>query len=160
MTDSTPVTRTLDENNIPYRFFQHPGEVRSLEQAAIERGHRQEQIVRSILFRISKGDYVMVLMAGPNQISWTKLRKYLGKSRVTMASREEVLQVTGYPLGAVSPIGLPSPLRILVDKSVLEEDEISLGSGVRNTTVIMNREDLMQFLGDVEISDFCKCNDE
>ena len=160
MTNSTPVTHTLDENNIPYRFFQHPGEVRSLEQAASERGHRQEQIVRSILFRISKGDYVMVLMAGPKQISWTKLRKYLGVSRVTMASREEVLDVTGYPLGAVSPIGLPSPLRILVDKSVLEEDEISLGSGVRNTTVIMNREDLMQLLGDVEISDFCKCDDE
>ena len=152
----TPVTQALDNINIPYRIFQHPGVVHSLEQAADERNQQPEQVIRSIVFRISKGNYVMVLMAGPQQISWTALRQYIGRSRLTMAQREEVLQVTGYELGAVAPFGLPQPMRILADESVFVPDEVSIGSGVRGTTIIMKSKDLRQALGDVEIVQFDK----
>lgn len=150
----TPVTRALDEKGIDYRFFVHPGPVRSLEQAARERGHRPEQVVRSLLFRLGEAEFVMVLVAGPGQISWPDLRKYLDQSRMTMAAPEEVLEVTGYPVGAVSPFGLPRPVRILVDRSVLEEEEVSIGSGVRHTTVILKSRDLVRALGSVEIGSF------
>ena len=154
MSDSTPVTSALDEKGISYRFFRHPGQVRSLEQAARERGQRPEQIVRSIVFRLSEEEFVMVLMAGPRQISWPALRSYLGHSRMTMASKEEVQEVTGYELGAVSPFGLPEPMRVLVDESVLEQAEVSIGSGVRNATVILKSADLMKALGEVEVGSF------
>jgi len=157
LSDSTPVTRALDALNIPYRFFRHPGPVRSLEQAAEERGQRPGQIVRSIVFRLSKDDFILVLIAGPEQISWSKLRAYLGVSRISMASEDEVIEATGYPLGAVSPFGTPSPMRLLVDRNVLDEDELSIGSGVRYTTVILSKDDLLRALGDVEVGDFCKC---
>jgi prolyl-tRNA editing enzyme YbaK/EbsC (Cys-tRNA(Pro) deacylase) len=62
--------------------------------------------------------------------------------------------VTGYPLGAVSPFGTRQPLRVLMDKGILEDEEISVGSGVRYTTVIMKREDFMHALGEVEVGDF------
>ena len=78
----TPVTRALDEKGIDYRFFVHPGPIRSLEQAARERGHRPEQVVRSILFRLGEAEFVMVLVAGPGQISWPDLRKYLDLSLI------------------------------------------------------------------------------
>ena len=156
MLESTPVTRALDAQGIPYQFFQHPGQVKSLEQAAEERGQRPEQIIRSILFRITRDEFVMVLMAGAQQIAWQKLRRYLGESRITMASQSEVLDVTGYPLGAVAPLGLERPLRVLVDNSIVQEDEISIGSGVRNTTVILRSQDLLKALGDVEIGSFCE----
>lgn len=154
--ESTPVTRALDAKGIRYQFFRHSGPVHSLEQAAEERGQQPEQVVRSILFRLSKDEFVMVLIAGPQQISWQKLRRYLDESRITMASQSEVLSVTGYPLGAVSPLGLIEPVRILVDESVLQEGEISLGSGIRNTTIILYSQDLLKALGDVEIGSFCE----
>jgi Cys-tRNA(Pro)/Cys-tRNA(Cys) deacylase len=155
-TESTPVTRELDERGIPYRFFRHAGPVNSVEQAAEERGLSLGQIVRSILFRTAPDEFLMVLIAGVDQISWPALRKYLGQSRLTLATEDEVLRVTGYRLGAVSPFGLPAPLRILVDPSVFLPDEISIGSGVKNTTVILKREDLHAALGNVEIGDFRK----
>ena len=68
-----------------------------------------------------------------------------------MASEAEVLEVTGYPIGAVSPFGTVRSLRVLVDPSVFDEEEISLGSGVRGTTVILKSDDLKRALGDVEI---------
>src|SRR5689334_9228520 len=111
-TIETPVTRALDTLQIPYRVFQHPGPVESLEQAALERGQEPDQVIRSIVFRITADEYVMVLMAGAQQISWQALRKYLGVSRVTMATADELRETTGYEIGAVGPFGLPKPMRI------------------------------------------------
>ena len=147
----TPVTKALDAMDIPYRFFQHEGPVRSLEQAAAERGQQPEQIIRSILFRLAKDDYVMVLVAGPDQISWTALRQYLGQSRLTMAHKDAVEKITGYKIGSVSPFGLPQPMRILADESIFTPEEISIGSGVRGTTVIMKTAVLRQALGAIEV---------
>jgi len=151
MENQPPVSLALDKLGIAHSVFHHPGQVTSLEQAAQERHQRLGQVVRSILFRLSEGEYVMVLVAGPKQISWKALRKYLGQSRITMASEEEVLTVTGYRIGTVSPFGLPNPIRILIDESVMEEDEISIGSGMRGIAVIMKSADLRHALNDAEI---------
>jgi Cys-tRNA(Pro) deacylase len=141
----------LKKRRIPHQVFTHPGPVKSLEQAARERGQRPEQVVRSILFRTGEDAYLMALVAGPGRISWKALRTYLGQSRLTMASEAEVLEVTGYPIGAVSPFGVRRRLRVLVDPEVWSEEEISIGSGVRGTTIIMKREDLRRALGEFEV---------
>ena len=154
MTDTPPVAHYLAAHGIPHRVFHHPGPVHSLEQAAQERGQQPNQVVRSILFRLTEGAYAMVLMAGPSQVDWRALRRFVGQSRLTMASEEEVLTVTGYPIGAVAPFGVPQPLRVLVDESVLAQQEISIGSGVRGATVIMQVVDLMRALGAVEVGRF------
>ncbi len=154
MTPTTPVAHYLSTIQIPHRIFQHAAPVHSLAQAAQERGQQPAQIVRSILFRLAEGEYAMVLMAGPSQIDWRALRRFLGQSRLTTASEEEVLTVTGYPIGAVSPFGVTHPLRVLVDESVLAQEEVSIGSGVRGTTVILQVNDLMRALGAVAIGRF------
>ncbi|MBI4787838.1 MAG: YbaK/EbsC family protein [Chloroflexi bacterium] len=154
MEDSTPVTRALAGLNIPHRLFRHPGPVHSVEQAARERGQEPEQVVRSIVFRLAQDNFAMVLIAGTLQVSWPALRSFLGQSRLTMASEDQVLSTTGYPVGAVSPFGLPAPMRILVDQSVLLHAETSIGSGERYATVILRTEDLLKALGPVEIGAF------
>jgi Cys-tRNA(Pro) deacylase len=156
MSKLPPAAQALDEMNIPYRLFRHPGPVHSLEQAARERNQQPEQIVRSIVFRVAQDDFVMVLVAGNRQVSWAVLRKYLGQSRLTMATEEQVLRVTGAERGGVSPFGLPKPVRILADESVFVPAEISLGSGVRGTTVIMSSSDLKRALGDIPVGHFAE----
>jgi Cys-tRNA(Pro) deacylase len=151
MTKKPPVSLALEKLGIPHHVFTHPGPVNSLEQAARERGQRPEQVVRSILFRLGEDQYLMALVAGPAQISWKALRAYLGQSRLTMANEAEVLRVTGYPIGAVSPFGTLRKLRLLVDPGVFAEEEISIGSGVRGTTVILKSADLRRALGELEV---------
>ena len=64
MAKSTPVTRALDELGIPYQIHTHERPLRSLEQAAEERGLEPDQIARSLLFRLEDGAFVLVLMPG------------------------------------------------------------------------------------------------
>ena len=150
MNDLPPVARALNELNVPYRLFVHAGRVHSLEQAARERHQLPDQVIRSIVFRVGQEEFLMVLIAGDRQISWPALRRYLGQSRLTLATEDEVRSATGYERGAVAPFGLPQPMRILIDESVFTHAEVSLGSGLRGTAVIMAAADLRRALGEVE----------
>jgi Cys-tRNA(Pro) deacylase len=154
MTEKPPASIALGKLNIPHQVFVHESPVNSLEQAAADRNQRPEQVVRSILFQIRPEEFLMVLMAGPAQIDWKKLRQYVKRSRVRMATEEEVLEVTGYRIGTVSPFGLKNAVKVLIDASVLKEEEISLGSGVRGTAIIMKSADLRQALAEAEIVSF------
>ncbi len=149
--DIPPASLELEKIGISHKVFRHSGEVTSLEQAARERAQKPEQVVRSILFRLAADDYILVLVAGAVQIPWKALRKHIGQSRLTLASEAEVLAATGYRVGTVSPFGLLRPIKILLDANVLNEEEISLGSGVPNTGIIMRSVDLKRALGEVEV---------
>jgi Cys-tRNA(Pro) deacylase len=149
--DKPPASLTLEQLGIPHRVFRHEKPLSSLEEAARERGQRPEQIVRSILFQVRAGEFVMVLMAGPSQVDWKKLRQQVKRSRIRMATEEEVLEVTGYRIGTVNPFGMKKQVRVLIDASVLQAEEISIGSGMRNVAIIMKSADLQKALGEVEI---------
>ena len=151
MTDQPPASIALEKLNIPHQVFRHETPVTSFEQAAFDRNQKPEKVVRSILFQIRPEEFLMVLVAGPSQVDWKKLRQLVKRSRVRMATEEEVLEVTGYRIGTVSPFGSKNQVRILIDSSVLKEEEISLGSGIRNTAIIMKSADLRRALEDSEI---------
>jgi Cys-tRNA(Pro) deacylase len=150
-TSKPPASLALDSLGVDHIIFHHEGTVSSFEQAARERGQRPAQVVRSILFQIQPEEFVMVLMAGPAQVDWKSLRKLVGRSRVRMATEQEVLEVTGYRVGTVTPFGLRRQVRILIDASVLREEEVSIGSGVRNMAIILKSADLRQALKTAEL---------
>src|SRR6266496_3602351 len=149
--EQPPASIALEKLNIPHQVFRHETPVTSFEQAASDRNQRPEQIVRSILFQIRPDEFLMVLMAGPAQIDWRTLRQLVKRSRIRMATEDEVLEVTGYRVGTVSPFGLKNPVQVLIDASVLKEEEISIGSGVRNMAIILKSENLRRALGEAEI---------
>jgi Cys-tRNA(Pro) deacylase len=151
MNETPPVSIALEKIGIPHQVFRHTNLVTSLEQAARERGQRPGQVVRSILFRIAEDEFVMVLVAGPAQVSWKALRRALGKSRISMATEDEVLAVTGYRIGAVGPFGTSRPLKVLIEAGVLSEEEISIGSGLRNTAIMLKSADLRRGLEDAKV---------
>lgn len=151
MTQQPPASIALENLDIPHRVFIHETPVTSFEQAAADRNQRPEQIVRSILFQVRPEEFLMVLMAGRAQVDWRKLRQLVKRSRIRMATEDEVLEVTGYRVGTVSPFGLKNQVRVLIDASVLKEEQISIGSGVRNMAIILKSVELQRALGGVEV---------
>lgn len=141
-----PAAQYLQNIGADFRLFVHNQEIHSLEEAAAQRGQTPEQVVRSILFRLSEHEYVMVLAAGPSQIDWKDLRRQLGVSRMTMASPEEVVQITGALPGTVSPFGLLQPVRIFIDTDIFKQAEVSFGSGERGKAILLHSTQLLTLL--------------
>lgn len=156
MTEPIPVSVALTKLNIPHHVFIHQGQVRSIEQAAAERNQEVSQVVRSILFRLNQGEHAMVLIAGKQQISWKALRQHFGMSRLTMASPEEVFEVTGHQIGTVSPFGLKTPVPILADQNVFTQTAVSLGSGKAGVAIMMLTKDLKNALDGIVIGQFAQ----
>lgn len=136
--------RFLEQQKVPFRLFHHDRPVESLEDAAVQRGQSPEQVIRSILFRLSEQRYFMVLTPGPNQIPWKALRAYWKQSRLTLASHEEVLQVTGCEPGTVNPFGLDAEIPVLIENCIFTLSEISLGSGKRGTAILIQPQDVLR----------------
>jgi Cys-tRNA(Pro)/Cys-tRNA(Cys) deacylase len=153
MTKEPPASTALTRLGIKHRVFRHAAAVTTLEQAAEERGQSPQQVVRSIVFRLAEDEFIMVLVAGRGQISWKKLRQHTGRTRLTMARPEDVLRVTGFKIGTVSPFGLRQPLPILIDRRVLDEKTISIGSGDPSVGLIPPSSALRSACPNAEIAD-------
>jgi Cys-tRNA(Pro) deacylase len=149
-----PAVERLAQLGIPFRVFQHERPPQSLEQAAAERDQKPEQIIRSLLFRVTADTYLMVLMPGPGQVPWKSLRRHMQVSRLTMATEEEVYQVTGCRPGTVNPFSMRQPVKVLVERTILQLPEVSFGSCERGTAILITPENLLRVLDDYEIVDF------
>ena len=57
------------------------------------------------------------------------VRPLLGVKKASFASPEETLELTGMPIGGVTPFGLPPELPVYVDERVMALGEVIVGGG-------------------------------
>ena len=62
-------------------------------------------------------------------------RKRLGARRVSFASAEETMVMTGMELGGVTALALPAELELWVDRAVLDAPYVILGAGTRSAKI-------------------------
>ena len=74
-------------------------------------------IVKSLLFK-TENSYTLCLVAGDKRASLNRIKKALKIKDASMASAEDVKNITGYTIGGVSPIGHLKKIEILIDKSL------------------------------------------
>jgi Cys-tRNA(Pro)/Cys-tRNA(Cys) deacylase len=160
-TIETPVFEVLQKQTIPYELIDIPlsddrKPIRDLEAWLIDKQLDPSAIVRSILFRDENGQFILLAVAGAGHADWALLRKHLGARKLRMAEYNEVEEATGYRVGAVPPIGLPKHLRILVDVSVRNYDEVVIGSGVLGYAIKLKSLALQSLLIDCQFGQFIK----
>ncbi len=80
------------------------------------------------------------------------VRKRLAARRVSFASAEETLRLSGMVLGGVTPVALPQGLPLWVDARVMQADYLILGAGVRDAKIKVSPE-LFRALAQAEIVD-------
>lgn len=117
----------------------------SVEESARLQGIDVASLLKSLIVRRGEGDYLFVLMPGPRQISWQKLRRVLGVSRLTMPSAEEAKEVTGYERGAITPLGAAKRLPVFADAST-PEGLVAIGGGAHGVNVHLESADLLSYL--------------
>ena len=63
-----------------------------------------------------------------------------------MIAVKDLLGLTGYIRGGVSPIGMKKKFPTWVDESALEHDKITVSSGTRGAQLLLDRAKLLQFI--------------
>ena len=90
---------------------------RTADDAASSLGCEVGAIVKSLLFK-TENSFTLCLVAGDKRASLNSIKKLLKIKDASMASAEDVKNITGYTIGGVSPVGHLKKIEILIDKSL------------------------------------------
>ncbi len=115
-------------------------------------GAREEQILKSILFKDRAGRLVLVVACGTGRLDPGRLAAVAGLDRPRLADPVTVSNATGYPAGGVAPVGHVSPLRVLVDRHAAALDVAYGGGGAEELLLRIYPADIVR-LTDAEIVD-------
>ena len=88
-------------------------------------------IVKSLLFR-AENTFILCLVAGAKKGSLNKIKKITNIKDISMASADEVKDVTGFTIGGVSPIGHLKKINIYIDSSLERFDNLYAAAGHPN----------------------------
>ena len=104
---------------------------RTALEAASSLGCEVGAIVKSLLFKTGNS-FTLCLVAGDKRASLNRIKKALKIKDASMASAEDVKNITGYTIGGVSPIGHLKKIEILIDKSLSRFDLLFAAAGHPN----------------------------
>ena len=142
--DKEPVKRaekSLKEFNPNLNVITLNSSARTAQEAASSLGCKVGAIVKSLLFK-TNDTFTLNLVAGDRKASLNKIKKILKKKNVSMASAEDVKNITGYTIGGVSPVGHVNKIDILIDNSLDRFNDLYAAAGHPNCVFKISFKDL------------------
>ncbi|MCP1603326.1 MULTISPECIES: YbaK/EbsC family protein [Pseudomonas] len=101
--------------------------------AAEAHGVEPGRIAKTLSLRVGERT-VLVVARGDARLDNRKLKEALG-GKAKMLGAEEVVELTGHPVGGVCPFGLASPLPVYCDVSLRAFDEVLPAAGALHSAV-------------------------
>ena len=134
MLDKEPVKRVekfLKNFNPNLNVILLESSARTALEAASSLNCEVGAIVKSLLFK-TENTFTLCLVAGDKKVSLNKIKKMLNLKDVSMASAEEVKNITGFTIGGVSPVGHTNKINIYIDNSLERFEELYAAAGHPN----------------------------
>ena len=84
-----------------------------------------------------KTGVVFACIPGDHELDLKALAKISGNKRTELVALKEVLPLTGYIRGGVSPLGAKKPYPVFLDVTASNWEEISISAGQRGLQIIL-----------------------
>ena len=116
--------------------------------------HRVEpgQIAKTLSLKV-KDQVILIVAKGDARLDNKKLKDAFG-AKARMLSSDEVVTLTGHPVGGVCPFGLGSPLPVYCDVSLKQYSEVLPAAGAIHSAVRISPERMAQ-LTEADWVDVC-----
>lgn len=145
----TNAARLLDGLRIIYELKEYDVDENDLsaESVAAKVGLPAEQVFKTLVVRGDKSGVIMACIPGAAELDLKKLAAASGNKRAEMAPLKEVLPLTGYIRGGVSPIGAKKKYPVFLDESALQWSFLSVSAGIRGCQLLLAPAALIQATG-------------
>ena len=110
-------------------------------------GYSLEISANALLIGSTKGEerFALCIVLAHSRLDTNKVaRKKLGVRRLSFATPEQTIDMTGMKLGGVTPIGVPLSLPVWIDTRVMDCEKIILGGGNRTSKLILAPDQLLK----------------
>lgn len=143
----TNAMRMLDKSGIDYKVIEYDagGEIGDNfgERIAALCGILPEKSFKTLVVRGKSECYTAVIPVN-EELDLKKLAALTGEKKVEMVPVKEILALTGYIRGGVSPIGMKKKFQTFINESINSLDEAAVSGGMCGVTLIMKPESLIK----------------
>lgn len=149
MSAKTNACRQLDQAKIPYDLaaYEVDEDDLSAESVAAKIGWPAEQVYKTLAARGDKTGVLLAVIATPQSLDLKALAAASGNKKVELLPLKEVLPVTGYVRGGVSPIGTKKRFPVYLDETARAFARISVSAGARGLQLLIAPLDLAKATG-------------
>ena len=86
------------------------------------------------------------MTSGPNRVDTLKVAGLIGQP-ITRANADQVRELTGFAVGGVPPVGHTQAVTTLIDRDLLQYDEVWAAAGTPNAVFAIPPLDLVRITG-------------
>lgn len=144
----TNAMRMLDAAKIPYEILEYTVDENDLSGIHISEqlGFPPEKMFKTLVARGDKTGPLVFCIPVAEEINLKVAASLTGNKRIEMIHVKDLLSLTGYIRGGVSPIGMKKKFPTWIDESALQFDSITVSSGTRGAQLLLDRAALLQFV--------------
>jgi prolyl-tRNA editing enzyme YbaK/EbsC (Cys-tRNA(Pro) deacylase) len=125
------VARLLSEKGVRGPFREFSASTKTAADAALALGCELGAIASCLVFNLDDEPLVIV-KSGSFRVDPESFARQAGGAVLRRADADDVRRATGQPIGGVSPVGWPSQLRVFIDDTLANYDEIWSACGTPN----------------------------
>ena len=142
----TNAARFLDKLKIEYEIREYEVDESDLsaENVARKVGLPLERIFKTLVARGDKTGVIMAVVSGAAEVDLKALAAVSGNKKAEMVHLNEVLPLTGYIRGGVSPLGAKKNYPVYLDRTALAQATISISAGMRGIQIFLSPAELMR----------------
>ena len=126
-------TAELESMGAQFEIIELAQSVHSVSDVEKACGCQTAEVIKTLLFIGRKP--IMVVLPGDKRAEVGKIKGLLNEDSLRMATKEEVLALTGYAVGSVSPFGISSEIEQVADESIRSLSSLIMGSGKNDTLI-------------------------
>ena len=140
----THLVTFLDQHGAQYRLIDHPPEGRT-EIVSPMRGNALSQAAKCIILMVKIGKkvtrYVLGVVPGDARIDLDAVKALLQGTYISFASADIAERLAGSVAGTILPFSFSPDLELIVDPSLLENDEIFFNAARLDRSMALKTQD-------------------
>ena len=149
MAGKTNAVRILEQAGIPYELREYAVDEDDLSAPRVAEAIRMPagQVFKTLVARGDRTGVVVACIPADTELDLKSLAAASGNKKVELVAVKEVLGLTGYIRGGVSPVGMRKPYPFYLDETADLWDAISVSAGVRGCQMLLTADDLIRITG-------------
>ena len=146
MPTKTNAARILDRERIAYKLLEYAVDENDLSapHVAAAVGLPPEQVFKTLVARGDRSGVVLAVIPASAELGLKALAAASGNKNIDLVPLKEVLVLTGYIRGGVSPIGTRKPYPVFLDETAELWDQIAVSAGRRGCQLLLAPADLIR----------------
>jgi Cys-tRNA(Pro) deacylase len=140
------IKQILTSNQIEFEETEHEAVYTSHKAAQVIGLEAEEAGVKSLILKTKEGSFILVLNPGNKKVDTKKISQMENTKSIYFASPEEVLKVTGIPIGSIPPFGHKTKLKTYLNEELLDCEYLYFNPGSHTKTIKMPSKDLLRVL--------------